>query len=146
MEYKTFLADALGITPEALQEAREQVNAATLAEIVESGLMTQEQLDSMQAHQAVRQYLDLDGLRESAQAAYEAAVEQAVAAGAVTQAQADELLSNFPGLGLLRFGGRGPGGRAPGGHGPGGRGFSNPDGFAPFRQAPATTAPGHSNT
>lgn len=153
--HESFLADALGISEEALQSAREEAKDARLAEMVESGVITQEQLDKLQANQAVRQYLDLDGLRESIQAAYEAAVEQALAEGAITQAQADEMLENASGFGLPRFGGRGPGGPGMGGPGMGrpgmggrgfgGHGFGHQGGFAPFQQGPASTAPDNPN-
>jgi len=150
IDYDALLADALGITTDALQEARQQANDARLVEMVDAGLITQEQLDSLRANQAVRQFMDLDGLRESAQAAYqaayEAAVEQALADGAISQAQADEMLSNVPNFGFPRLGDGGFGGRGFGGRGFGGHGFGHPGGFAPFHQAPAQTTPDSSST
>jgi hypothetical protein len=145
-DHESLLADALGISEETLQAAKEQAQDARLAEMVEAGLMTQEQLDKLQANQAVRQYLDVDGIKEAIQEAFESAVEQALAAGDISQAQADEMLENIENLNLSRFGGRAPGGPGSGGHGPGkpgmgrpgfgGRGFGHQGGFAPFQQAP----------
>ena len=49
------LAEALGITVEELQEAREQLMAERLAQAVEDGYLTQEQVESMQAMHAVKE-------------------------------------------------------------------------------------------
>lgn len=56
------LADALGITPEDLQDAREKVQAERLAEAVEAGILTQEQVDNMLAMRALKSYLDQEAL------------------------------------------------------------------------------------
>lgn len=117
------LADELGITVEALQAAQEEVNAARLAQMVEDGVLTQEQADLMAARRAVQSHMDYEGLSAAAQAAYETAVQAALDAGEITQAQADQLLSDaaaVPGMGRFDgdFGGRGGhGGRGHGGHG-----------------------------
>lgn len=163
------LAETLGLTVEELQAARDEAQAAALAEMVEAGYMTQEQADLILAVETFRRSIDHDALTAEAlgisadelqaareggttladllddlgltleevmaakQAAYEAAVEQAVADGTLTQEQADQVLSGEgPGLGHGLRGlddgfGRGPGrGRGPG-HGP----FSGGPGFAP---------------
>lgn len=52
------LAEALGITVEELQAAREKLMAERLAQAVEDGYMTQEQADSMLAMHAVHAYID----------------------------------------------------------------------------------------
>jgi hypothetical protein len=134
------LAEALGITVEALQAAQNEVQAARLAAMVEAGVITQEQADMMAARQAVQDYVDREGLQAAIQSAYEEAVAQALADGVITQEQADALLSNIDNIG--GFGGRGfgfDGGPGFGGHGPhggrgphGGPGFQG-NGFAPFQ-------------
>jgi formaldehyde-activating enzyme involved in methanogenesis len=87
-----------------------------LAELVESGHMTQEQADLMIARQAVQNYIDGEALAETLRSAYEAAIEQALADGAITQDQADQLLQGYQGFNGFG-GGRGFHG------GPAGKGF-----------------------
>ena len=149
------LAEALGITVEELQAAREQMRAQRLAQAVEDGTLTQEEADNIQAMQAVKEYIDRqailaeilgmtveeieaareDGslsdimanitpadLQEQMQAAMETAVNQAVADGAITQAQADliiEQIANGEGR-MGKFGGSGSFGGKRGGGMPGG--------------------------
>lgn len=52
------LAEALGITVEELQAARQKLMADRLAQAVEDGIMTQEQADTMLAMSAVKAYID----------------------------------------------------------------------------------------
>lgn len=123
------LAEALGITLEELQTAKAEVNSRILDEAVASGEITQEEADLMQARQALREYL-----RDRMQTAYEAAVAQAVTDGVITQAQADQILSEEgaglfgPGMGGGRHGG--PGGQMDGGL-EGGRGQGRGPGQTP---------------
>lgn len=56
------LADALDITVEELQAAREEAHAAWLAEMVDAGYMTQEQVDMMLAYQAFMGSFDRESL------------------------------------------------------------------------------------
>jgi len=56
------LADALGITPEKLTTAREQANAAALAQAIKEGIITQEQADAMQSRKDLAGYLDRNAL------------------------------------------------------------------------------------
>ncbi|HXF64542.1 MAG TPA: hypothetical protein VNK95_23125 [Caldilineaceae bacterium] len=100
------LAEALGITVEELQAARDEVFAEELAAAVADGRLTQEEADQLQAQRALRRYLS-----ERLQTAYKEAVQQAVEDGVITQEQADALLAE-PGWGFF---GRGFGG--PRGHG-----------------------------
>ncbi len=133
------LAEALGITVDELEDAQQQAYAASVADAVAAGQITQEQADQILARHALKSYIDrqailaaalgmsvddleaalADGqsivdlmveqgidsatLQTNAQAAYEAAVRQAVADGVITQAQADEILAgdgfNFFGRG-----------------------------------------------
>lgn len=145
------LAEALGITVGELEDAQEKAYAASVADAVTAGQITQEQADQILAQHALKNYIDrqailatalgmsvddleaalADGqslvdlmveqgidsatLQTNARAAYETTVQQAVADGVITQAQADEILS---GNGLDLFGRGGFGG----GHRGGGRG------------------------
>lgn len=135
-EHETFLAEALGISVEELQAARDEVQAARLAEMVAAGVITQEQADLMLARKAVQDYVDTDALQATLQAAYEEAVAQALADDVITQEQADALLNSrtFDLGGMRGFGGpRGHHGRSPGFGSEGFRGF----GVAP-QSAPTT--------
>ncbi|MCA9875015.1 MAG: hypothetical protein KC441_15205 [Anaerolineales bacterium] len=158
----TYLADALGISVEELQAAKEAAHAAALQQAVDEGLITQEQADLMNAAQALHDAVDEDAVMAEAlgvtveefqaakeahtvqdlidasgltneelmtavQTARDAAVQQAVADGVITQEQADAL-ANTPGFGLDGFGG------PRGGHG----GHGGPGGFAPGDCAPST--------
>ncbi len=127
VDMEALLAEQLGISVEALQAAKDAVRAAHLAEMVEAGVITQEQADLMEARRAVRSYLDVEALQAAAQEMYETAVADALAAGEITQEQADLLLSEAAdGPGFGGFGGRG-GHR---GHGPrGGQGMMPQGGF-----------------
>lgn len=127
IDYRQLLADALGITIEELQAAREQANQAAIAQAIEEGIITQEQADQMQARQDLQSYLDREAvmagalgmtveelqaalgegktfrdllsereldpetMRENMQAAFEAAIVQAVEDGVITQEQADAM-------------------------------------------------------
>jgi len=109
-----FLADALGITVEELQVAQQKANDAALAQAVEQGLLTQEQADAIKARDGrfpfamIRQFglkadIDMDALLADAlgvtpdeltaarQTARDAALDQAVADGKLTQEQADQM-------------------------------------------------------
>jgi len=136
---KELLADALGISAEELEAAINEVEAARLAAMVESGAITQEQADMISAQRTVEGYIDREALQATIQAAYEDAINQALEDGVITQAQADTLLSNAANLGLRGFGPGfgGPGFDGRGGHHHGPRGG---EGFAPFQDAqPSTT-------
>lgn len=124
IDKNAILAEALGLTVDELEAAL--AGGQSLAD-----LMTAQGIDSAT-------------LMANAQAAYEAAVQQAVADGVITQAQADAILAGdsfglFGHGGLRGFGG---GGRGRGGHH--GRGF---DGFAlPDSTTPDTTTPDTTDT
>jgi len=112
IDREAILATALGMTTEELETALAggQSLAAIMAE----------------------RNIDADALQANAQAAYEAAVQQAVTDGVITQVQADEFLSAGS---LNLFGHGGPGGH--GGHG--GRGFGGFGGFGHPDTTPDTT-------
>jgi hypothetical protein len=114
---QALLADALGVSVEDLQEAQEKAADAAfearLTEALENGRITQEQADLMKARRALMEFI-----RE--QNFFGKAVEAAVKAGVISQAQADAILGAGDDLGGLGFGPRLGMGR---GFGPGGRGM-----------------------
>lgn len=62
IDEEALLADALGISAEELQAAREAANEVAIAQAVEEGLITQEEADEIQAHKALQSYLDRNAL------------------------------------------------------------------------------------
>ena len=56
------LAEALGITVEELQAARDKVAADRIAQAVEDGMLTRDQANTMLAMQVLKGYLDRDAL------------------------------------------------------------------------------------
>lgn len=62
IDENTLLADALGITVDKLQAARETANQAAIDQAIAEGLITQEQADAMQARKTLMSYLDRDTL------------------------------------------------------------------------------------
>lgn len=144
VDYDALLAEALGISVEELQSAREEAQSAMLTQAVEDGLLTQDQADLILARRALQSYLEPEALfaealgitveqlqgyrddglslseilaesgmtaveaREALEAAREAAIQQAVEDGAITQDQADQILDDsFLGGGFGGFGHRG---------------------------------------
>lgn len=57
-----YLADALGISEQALDAAKEEAAAAALADAVASGDLSQEEADLINARQEVRKYMDKDAV------------------------------------------------------------------------------------
>ena len=122
IDYDAYLAEALDITVEELQAARETARTKALEEAIEKGYITEEQVANMTAREAVMQNLDLEALqaqldtlkeegadlrsqmKAAVQEALQAAVDQALADGTITQDQADQILAG--GLGG-KFGGHG---------------------------------------
>jgi formaldehyde-activating enzyme involved in methanogenesis len=62
IDEQALLAEALGITVEDLQTAREVANEAAIARAIEEGIITQEQADHMLARKDLMSYLDRDAL------------------------------------------------------------------------------------
>jgi lambda repressor-like predicted transcriptional regulator len=60
IDFDALLAEALGITPDELQAARDTAQAAALAAAVEAGDLTEEQAAIVAARQAMRAYLEKD--------------------------------------------------------------------------------------
>jgi lambda repressor-like predicted transcriptional regulator len=159
IDREALLAEALSITVEELQAARQQADLAAVQQAVDEGLITQDEADLMSARIQLKNYLDRDSLmaealgltpeelqagrdegkplpviiyeqgldpatlRTNMQTAYEAAIQQAVTDGVITQEQADEILAGPQGFG--RFPGRGGFG--------GSGGFGGPQGFDGFQ-------------
>lgn len=62
IDENALLAQALGISVEALQTARETANQAAIDQAIAEGLITQEQADEMKARKDLQSYLDRDVL------------------------------------------------------------------------------------
>lgn len=60
------LADALGISVEALEAAQDEAHAAAIADAVANGDITQEQADLMAAHKALHDYVDHEAVMAEA--------------------------------------------------------------------------------
>ena len=134
IDFQSLLADALGISTDELQAARQKAAGLALDQAVTDGRLTQEQADLMKARQALANNSDFISAMKTA---FQNAVQTAVTNGVITQAQADALLTNLEqtnsqGMGL--FGGMGPqGGELRGRHQPGdgGAGFGGMPGVPP---------------
>jgi len=101
------VAGQLGISVEEFQAAQSELHTAMIEQAVAEGEMTQTAADLSLARQAVRGYME-----DAWTTAYQGAVQSALDAGAIDQAQADLLLDNigsgFPGgFGRMPMGGRG---------------------------------------
>jgi len=128
VDFNTYLADALGMTADALKAAYQTAYNANIDQQVTNGNLTQAQADLLKGEYAL---YNNSTFQSSMQSAYTAAVNAAVASGVITQAQADQILSNstnmfMPGMGGT-FGRGGP-------HGRGG-------GFLPDNATPPVTTP-----
>ena len=152
LDYNALLAEALGITPEALLAAQNTVFEAQLAQAVTDGNLTQEQADMMKARRDLKQDPTFQAAMQAAQddlkATYAAAIQKAVEAGIITQAQADQLLTEPVGRfgmgGMMGGGERGRGGRMGGGRGGmhGGGGFGPGAGDCPMNNDDAAAGDG----
>jgi hypothetical protein len=165
-----FLAEALGISVEALETAKQAAREAGLAQAVEDGILTEEQVQAMAIMEKVKDYVSREALaaqalgisveklaeqplpdwleaqgldREAFHAkldeAREAAIEQAITDGVITQDEADLLEAAKPAGRPGQPGGPGCGDRpAPGGGRPGGPGGNGgpSDGSAPIGKGP----------
>jgi hypothetical protein len=138
IDYNALLANALGISTDQLQTARQTAYFAAVDLAVTNGTMTQAQADLAKGNFALSNNARFQA---SMKTAYTAAVNQAVTDGVITQAQADQLLSNYSGFGM-----GGPGG--PGGHGGmGGHGEpGGPGAWSGAAQGNSTTAPSSTPT
>lgn len=94
VDHDALLADALGITVEELETARGTARDTAIATALADGTITQEQVDQMSARQALREYLRTQYAEERPTATREELIQEALDAGALTEAQAELLLSN----------------------------------------------------
>ncbi|NOX61867.1 MAG: hypothetical protein GXP42_07960 [Chloroflexi bacterium] len=113
-QHDQYLAEALGITVEELQAAREQAFEAALQQAVDQGLITEKQAEWLKEHkraaQGLRRFapfgaenidmnalladalgISVDELQAARRAAADAALDQAVAEGRITQERADRI-------------------------------------------------------
>jgi hypothetical protein len=164
IDFEALLADALGISTEDLQTARETAKEAGIQQALDEGIITQKQVDLMNAAQALKDYIDKDALMAEAlgisvaelTAAKEDGTLRELIAGldidrqavgealqaaheeAVQQAVTDDVITQEQADQLQSRQGRGFGGHRGGHHGRGGlRGAPN---GAPAQEAPTTTS------
>jgi hypothetical protein len=104
INFDTFLADALGISVEQLQEARITALNARIDQAVADGKLTEDQALLMKARFALA---NSQNFKDSMQSAFKAAVQQAVDDGLITQQQADLLLEKAAQFDMPGFGGPG---------------------------------------
>ena len=90
IDHSQLLADALGITVDELEAARDQANQAAIDQAIAEGLITQEEADEMQARRAVASYLDRDALVAAALGMTVEELETAYAEGATRSTLAAE--------------------------------------------------------
>jgi len=85
-EFESHLADALaeiGVSTDELKAAQEAVKDAMIADLLEQGVLTQEQLDNAEAQRALKEYID-----------YPALMAQAADSLGIELPDADEALEN----------------------------------------------------
>jgi hypothetical protein len=117
IDFNTYLADALGISVDALSTAYQTAYNASIDAMVADGNLSQEQADLMKGEYALS---NDSTFQSSMQAAFTNAVNAAVSRGVITQDQADQILSNSNNMLMPRISGFGGHG---GPHGRGGGGF-----------------------
>ncbi|MGB4595156.1 MAG: hypothetical protein WBI14_04565 [Anaerolineaceae bacterium] len=105
LDQDKYFAEALGVTVEALNQARADVRAEQLAAAVEAGTITQEQADLIAGQQAL---VNSETFQADVKSSLEAAINQAVTDGTITQTQADALIAQLAdqnlGRGMMSFG------------------------------------------
>ncbi len=142
IDYNALLAQALGISADQLQSARQTAMKNAVDSAVQAGTITQDQANLILGRQALA---NDQTFQNSMKSAFEAAVQQAVSSGVITQAQADQILQNSQNRNLSGEGwfgeprGMGRHGIEPGfGFGRRGRNGSVP----PFSQTPPSGSSG----
>jgi hypothetical protein len=137
LDEQALFAEALGITLDELNAAYAKVRTDQLAQLVTDGRLTQAQADEMAARAALGQSTTFQA---EVKAGIETAINNAVKAGIITQAQADALIAKLQsakgwGMGFGNFGGmhdgmfNGKGDRGQGMFGQGGQGRFNEKDF-----------------
>jgi hypothetical protein len=130
IDFNTYLADALGISVDTLNAAYQTAYNANIDQMVTDGRLTQDQADLMKGEYAL---YNNSTFQSSMQSAFTSAVNTAVSAGVITQAQADQILSNSSNMFTRGMGDWG-------GHG-GPRGHGGEGGFMPVPNNTTTTTP-----
>jgi hypothetical protein len=145
IDMNALLANALGISTDALQDAYVKAYNTRIDQAVSDGNLSQAQADLMKGRFAL---FNSKAFQSAMQTAFEAAVKQAVSDNVITQAQADQILkaqtgSGFPGFGNSEGFGFGHEGGRGGGHNgkPGGWMPGNGSGGTQSPAAPSTTTP-----
>lgn len=124
IDYNALLADALGITVDELNSARQEAHLARIEQAVADGNLTEEEADLLRGRFALYHN---ESFQRAMRTAFEDAVNRAVEDGVITQAQADQILSRPGGLRIGGFGGmRGFGNRRGMGRMGGGMWFGGP--------------------
>ena len=90
IDFDTYLADALGISVDELNAARQTAVNSQIDQAVADGRITQDQADLMKGRYALA---NDSTFKSNMQSAFTDAVNQAVESGVITQAQADQILS-----------------------------------------------------
>lgn len=98
LDYDTFLAQALGISVDELEAAREQAELAAIDQAVEAGRLSSDQAALIKARRALA---DSETFAAAMKDAYTQALQAAVDEGVITQTQADLLLENYAAKGGL---------------------------------------------
>jgi hypothetical protein len=144
IDMNALLANTLGISTDALNQAYLKAYNARIDQAVSNGNLSQDQADLMKGRYAL--YND-KSFQSAMQSAFETAVKQAVTDGVITQVQADQILkaqngSGFPGFAGPEGFGFGHGGHRGGQHGfPGGWMPDNGTGGTQSPAAPSTITP-----
>ncbi len=92
IDMDALLAEALGISVEQLNQARQKAAEIALDQAVANGKLTQEQADLIKARRAL---FANENFINAMRAAFEEAVKKAVQEGVITQTQADLILQHF---------------------------------------------------
>jgi hypothetical protein len=125
IDFHTYLANALGISVDTLIAAYQTAYNTNIDQMVTAGNISQTQADLMKGEYAL--YND-STFQSSMKSAFTSAVNAAVSSSVITQAQADQILSNNSNMfmpGVSGWGGHG------GPHGRGGGGFMPDTGKLP---------------
>lgn len=83
VDWWALLAEELGISVAELEQAVEAANTAAVAQLVEEGVITQDQADLRMAGQALRSYIDPQALTAEALGISVDELEEAIAGGAM---------------------------------------------------------------
>lgn len=86
IEMDAYLAEALDITVEELNAAKDEARSILLDQALENGVISQEKYDELQLRNMMKPYFD-----EAYSSAYQSAIDAALADGVITEDQAAQL-------------------------------------------------------